>query len=255
GERLLREERRLAYVALTRSKTHLPHTDSFRVPGQAGAYPPSIFLGETTRAGVVHLDLQPGPDDTKNPLVEDREPVTRHHPHPPPLGSGPGRRASALVLPRRGDSCRGGPPRPAARTGRGGVPARRRRRTGAVAPAAPAPGIRPRAHGAAHGTDRAHPPRGGDRRGDRSVVPAGPAAPGRTGRCVAGAPADGRGTPLGIARRRRRPRPRAVHAQPAPPAPLPTQRPRPQGYRVPRVGRATLQRPRPRRLAPAARGG
>src|SRR5699024_2794766 len=71
------------YVALTRAKTHLLLTGSFWVPGRAGAYPPSIFLGEATRAGVDLPDLPPGPDEEENPLGEDGEPVPWPPPHPP----------------------------------------------------------------------------------------------------------------------------------------------------------------------------
>ena len=83
GERLLREERRLAYVALTRAKTHLLLTGSFWVPGRAGAYSPSIFLGEATRAGVELPDLPPGPDEEENPLGEDGEAIPWPPPHQP----------------------------------------------------------------------------------------------------------------------------------------------------------------------------
>lgn len=83
GERLLREERRLAYVALTRAKTHLLLTGSFWVPGRTHPYPPSIFLGEATRAGVDLPDLPLAPESEENPLGEDGEPVQWPPPHRP----------------------------------------------------------------------------------------------------------------------------------------------------------------------------
>lgn len=75
GERLLREERRLAYVALTRAKTHLLLTGSFWVPGRVGAYPPSVFLGEATRAGIDLAPVPAEPAHEENPLSDDHDPV------------------------------------------------------------------------------------------------------------------------------------------------------------------------------------
>nr|WP_255475310.1 3'-5' exonuclease [Pseudactinotalea sp. HY158] len=50
GDRLVREDRRLAYVALTRARDHLLLTGSFW-SGRKEANTPSLFLGEAVRAG------------------------------------------------------------------------------------------------------------------------------------------------------------------------------------------------------------
>ncbi len=68
GNRLLLEERRLAYVAITRAREHVLLTGSFWVPGRATPYPPSIFLTETTRAGLGIEPVALQPDADENPL-------------------------------------------------------------------------------------------------------------------------------------------------------------------------------------------
>ncbi len=80
GRRVLQEERRLAYVALTRARTHLLLTGSFWVPGRVTPYLPSIFLGEATRAGLDLPAVSHAPKEEENPLTEEHAPV----PWPPP---------------------------------------------------------------------------------------------------------------------------------------------------------------------------
>ncbi|MDR0592840.1 MAG: PD-(D/E)XK nuclease family protein, partial [Bifidobacteriaceae bacterium] len=51
-----REERRVAYVAATRAKSHLLLTGSWYAAGRASGRPPSIFLEELAEAGLISRD-------------------------------------------------------------------------------------------------------------------------------------------------------------------------------------------------------
>jgi DNA helicase-2/ATP-dependent DNA helicase PcrA len=89
GAHLVAEERRLAYVALTRARTALLLSGSWW-RDRKDPQPPSLFLGELVRAGLVtaHGWTAEPPDGAPNPRTA--EPVTHAWPTDP-FGSGPRR--------------------------------------------------------------------------------------------------------------------------------------------------------------------
>ncbi|HEX7834593.1 MAG TPA: ATP-dependent DNA helicase, partial [Pseudolysinimonas sp.] len=74
GERALDEERRLAYVAVTRARHHLLLSGSFWAT-QVKPREPSVFLRELAAAGVIP-ELPEGPQHPENPLGDDLESFT-----------------------------------------------------------------------------------------------------------------------------------------------------------------------------------
>jgi DNA helicase-2/ATP-dependent DNA helicase PcrA len=93
GHRSLAEERRVAYVALTRARSHLRLTGSWRIGTAATLRSPSTFLKEIVAKDLVRVDgWAPKPDEedasaapapregtwpSDDPLGDRREPVSR----------------------------------------------------------------------------------------------------------------------------------------------------------------------------------
>ncbi len=69
----LAEERRLAYVAVTRARSVLVLSGAWWKDGAKGSRPPSRFLGELARAGILEPDASwQAPSTSENPLVARR---------------------------------------------------------------------------------------------------------------------------------------------------------------------------------------
>jgi DNA helicase-2/ATP-dependent DNA helicase PcrA len=89
GVHLVAEERRLAYVALTRARSALLLSGSWW-RDRKDPQPPSLFLGELVRAGLVTTDGWAGEPGDGAPNPRTAEPVTHSWPTDP-FGAGPRR--------------------------------------------------------------------------------------------------------------------------------------------------------------------